>query len=617
MYGDGQDDWAYSIKLTTDGGLILAGTTKSSGAGGSDVWLIKTAPTTYTMGNITGSSQQPKWYMTFGGAQDDGSYSVVQTTDGGYAVAGFTNSTNSRGYDMWLIKTDSAGAAQWNMTYGGGKGSQANCLIQTRDGGYVLAGSTNSSASSQGVWIVKTDGTGNIEWNRVLSGESANSVVETPDGGFGFAVEYPNAFGLVKTDANGNILANETFAGPKKEASAQAIVQADDEGYALAGWVSGGNGARSNTTTSRDAWLVKTDGKGQEQWNQTYADYGVYALIKTSDGGYAMTGDRAVFIITDSSGNVLWNQLYDQQTGEYPLYFTRMQSLLEATPNHFVMAGVQDGGPYMHLQFNWIQVALKTGSQLIPPTVTILLPENSTTYGTRSVELRFAVSEPSKFLIYSVNRFLNLTATGNTTLTNLPNGDYNVTVYATDQYYNTGTSQTVFFAVNSTDSYRPPEVTIQSPTNRTYDTSQVTLTFLTSPAVFWSAYSLDGGENLTAIPNANMALVGLASGTHKLTVYSGDLPDGVVGSASISFEVSVPPIEVPYRLWTFPADANRIIPNQFPEIATATPFPAALVSHTLSALDNLFPESLLIIALAIAAVICIAVIALFRERQTK
>ena len=169
-------------------------------------------------------------------------------------------------------------------------------MIQTADGGYLLAGYTNSGVQSQSAWIVKTDASGNTEFNKKLPGASANSVISIPDGGYALAVESPSAFRFIRTDALGNVLANEMYPVSGGKASAQAIVQADDGGYAIAGWT-------SNVETGlRDTLLVKTGASGQKQWSQTYPGLGTYALIKTSKGGYAMTGDRAVLIITDASG---------------------------------------------------------------------------------------------------------------------------------------------------------------------------------------------------------------------------------------------------------------------------------------------------------------------------
>ena len=251
-YGGTQDDWAYSIRQTSDIGLILAGQTRSFGAGGSDMWLLKTGLSPYSLdGVVKGYYQGEKWNVTFGGGSDDGAYSVIQTSDGGFAAAGYTGSFGAGGVDMWLVKTAADGRLQWSKTYGGVGDDSANCVIQTSDGGYLLAGYTNSDVQSQSAWIVKTDASGNTKWNKKILGTSANSVINTPDGGYALAVESPNAFRFIRTDALGNVFANEMYPVSGGKASAQAMIQADDGGYALTGWVS------NLETGLHDTWWLK------------------------------------------------------------------------------------------------------------------------------------------------------------------------------------------------------------------------------------------------------------------------------------------------------------------------------------------------------------------------
>ncbi len=525
FYGSSQDDWAYSIKQTDDVGLILAGKTKSFGAGGFDMWLLKTGLSSYTMSNgVTGAYQREKWNMTYGGAKDDGAFCVIQTFDGGFALAGFTASFGVGGTDMWLVKTASDGKMQWSQTYGGPNDDSASCLIQTDDGGYVLSGYTNSGVQSQSAWIVKTDTLGNMDWSQILPGTNANAVIKTSDG-YALAVESLEAFELVKVASSGHILASQLYPLSGNQASTQAITQAGDGGYAIVGWTSNDG--------LYDTWLVKTDSTGEKQWSQTYPGLGGYALIKTSKGGYAITGDRAFLIITDMSGNVQWNRTYDGETGDGSQYFTRMQSIIEASPDHFVMAGVHNGGKCVNLQFTWIQVALKSGEELIPPETTIISPTN-TTYTERNIPLIFYVNEPTRFVGCGVNGLFNRTTSGNITLENLPNGNYNLVVFATDMDYNTASSQTVSFSVDSSEPYVLPKVTIESPTDQTYNTTYVDLNFTVNQQVFWTAYSLDGAANRTIFSNTRISVT---NGHHQLTIYAGDAVGGAAGSATVNFDV--------------------------------------------------------------------------------
>jgi predicted secreted protein len=310
-YGGPDADAAFSVVQTNDTGYALAGYTDSYGAGDYDAWLVK-----------TDSSGRIQWNQTYGGTAQDGAYSVVQTSDGGYALAGFTDSYGAGGYDFWLVKTDSSGRMVWNQTYGGTGDEQASSVIQTSDGGYALAGYTNSfGAGSYDFWLVKTDSYGNMLWNRTYGGsgdDEAECVIQTADGYTIAGCTNSSGAGgldfwLVKTDLYGNMLWNRTYGGAGDEA-ANAMVQTSDQGYALAGWTN------SSGAGSYDLWLVKTDSSGTMQWNQTYGGKGDdegFSLVQTSDGGYALTGFTSSFgagirdgflVKTDSAGNSVMPQ---------------------------------------------------------------------------------------------------------------------------------------------------------------------------------------------------------------------------------------------------------------------------------------------------------------------
>jgi hypothetical protein len=248
-FGGTSSDFAYSVQQTTDSGYVLVGHTDSFGAGSNDAWLVKT--------DANGMMQ---WNRTFGRPKSDTAWAVRQTAEGGYVLAGYTNSFGAGGYDFWLVKTDANGNELWNRTFGGPSGDFAHSVQQTVDGGYILSGDTNSfGAGSYDFWLVKTDANGMMQWNRTFGGtsiEGTYSVQQTTDGGYILSGDT-NSFGagsydfwLVKTDANGMMQWNRTFGGTSDE-EAYSAQQTTDGGYILAGHTD------SFGAGSYDAWLVK------------------------------------------------------------------------------------------------------------------------------------------------------------------------------------------------------------------------------------------------------------------------------------------------------------------------------------------------------------------------
>jgi hypothetical protein len=251
-YGGAGGDFSYFVQQTSDGGYIVAGGTNSFGAGGLDIFLIKT----YADGNII-------WAKTYRGTGDDWARSVHQTSDGGYILAGATNSFGAGGYDILLIKTDANGNIIWTKTYGGTNYEDAYFVQQTSDGGYIVAGVTNSFGVGD-IFLIKTDANGNIIWTKTYGGTNydyAYSVQQTSDGGY-IVAGYTSSFGagdydifLIKTDANGNIIWTKTYRGTDDE-QAYSVQQTFDGGYSVAGRT------RSFGAGSWDAFLIKTDVNG-------------------------------------------------------------------------------------------------------------------------------------------------------------------------------------------------------------------------------------------------------------------------------------------------------------------------------------------------------------------
>jgi len=198
-YGGTGHDYAYDLVQTSDGGYALLGYTFPNPIGNINSWLVKTDAN----GNM-------EWNKTYGGTGWEYAYDLVQTSDGGYALAGYTQSYGAGGGDAWLVKTDANGNMEWNKTYGGTSSDYAKALVQTIDGGYALAGSTESfGAGAADYWLVKSDAEGNVQWNKTYGGtgdDKAEALVQTSDGGYALAGgsgSFGTAdFWLVKTDEN-------------------------------------------------------------------------------------------------------------------------------------------------------------------------------------------------------------------------------------------------------------------------------------------------------------------------------------------------------------------------------------------------------------------------------
>ena len=294
-YGGALSEVSGDMCQTSDGGYAIAGGTYSFGAGGEDVWLVKTD----TAGNM-------QWNQTYGGAGIEIVYHVVQTNDGGYAMAGYTTSFGVGSWDVYLVKTDASGNMQWNKTYGGNNSDYVDDVVQTSDGGYVLTGTTRSfGAGGMDAWLVKTDAAGTMLWNMTYGGtgtDAGESLVQSGDGGYAW-VGYTTSFGaggmdcwFVKTDASGNIQWNKTYGTTVNELAIH-VIQTAPEGYAMVGW---------NYTNGQDFLLIKTDASGNIEWNMTYGGTGVengYALLQASDGGYVLTGSTNSF---GAGGNDIW-----------------------------------------------------------------------------------------------------------------------------------------------------------------------------------------------------------------------------------------------------------------------------------------------------------------------
>ncbi len=286
--GNGNED-ANSLIEAEDGGFAIAGYTTSAGAGGQDFYLLKT--------DAEGDSV---WSRTYGGADDEIARQVIQTEDGGYLMVGSTRSFGEGEGDFFLVRTNSEGEELWSKTYGGTEDEAAHSVVQTADGGFAVAGWTNSfdddhDWNNHDFWLVRTDANGDSIWARRYGGtitDAATKIISTADGGFTM-VGPSNSFGdgdydawMIHIAADGDSLWSKTIGVAGYYDYANDVIQMEDEGYALAG-VSGLGDATNG-------YLARTDAQGELLWQNTYGNPDVFdsfsSLVGMADGGFVLTG---------------------------------------------------------------------------------------------------------------------------------------------------------------------------------------------------------------------------------------------------------------------------------------------------------------------------------------
>ncbi len=256
-YGSGEPGYVMDISILPDDDMILAGVAYTE-SGIAKACVI-----------MTDASGKELWEKTYGGMRKDEAHFVAPTNDGGFIVAGYTQSfgdqngnvfTNGTG-DAWLVKIDGQGNEQWNKTYGGDAMDDAYYVIQSTDGGYLLGGTTLSfSNDTDRAYIVKTDSLGNEQWDRIFGNNSSDAIyaIEKAAGGYVLAgTMYPQTGDmktfLVKIDDGGNRTWGYSY-GENDYYNGYSICNADDGGYMIAG--------TKSSTTNNDGFIFKVNADG-------------------------------------------------------------------------------------------------------------------------------------------------------------------------------------------------------------------------------------------------------------------------------------------------------------------------------------------------------------------
>ncbi|NNJ39109.1 MAG: hypothetical protein HKP23_07695, partial [Flavobacteriaceae bacterium] len=284
-----------------------------------------------SLANTTDTFQgEVAWVKSYGGSGDETAQSVIETSDGGYAILGFTNSTDGELQgkvlpvnDYWLLKLDTNGNIEWTKTYGGSKDDRGQAVIQTSDGGFAITGYAMSDdgdgSNNNGFhdnWILKLDPQGNLEWEKSFgfSGhDHSYDLVQTSDGGFFFVgfLDITSAladgtygkgntltrhgvgeFWGTKIDALGNLEWRRYYGGTNND-RAHAVVHSDDGGFVMAGFSESTDFDISNSRGSYDFWIIKITENGNLVWERSLGGAGIeiaYDIALASDGNYLVTG---------------------------------------------------------------------------------------------------------------------------------------------------------------------------------------------------------------------------------------------------------------------------------------------------------------------------------------
>ena len=293
-FGSDAYEAAYSILESSDGGYIIAGyTSYLPFTTLEDIYLVKT--------NANGDFIGEKIY---GGSQREIAYSIGNTSNNGYIISGFTDSYGSGSHDVYLLRTDGLGDTLWTKTFGGTKKDEGFSVLETTDGGFLVAGYTESfGAGGKDFYLIKTNSSGNTSWTKVYGGisdELAYIVKQTNDGGY-IATGYTESYGagtqniyIIKINDTGDTLWTKVHGQPGRYCVAYDINQTNDGGYIISGMIT-----TASPNGDSDLYVLKINSTGGFTWDREFkieptntvqtASRG-HSIQQTIDGGYIIAG---------------------------------------------------------------------------------------------------------------------------------------------------------------------------------------------------------------------------------------------------------------------------------------------------------------------------------------
>ena len=406
-YGGGQNDYASFICPTSDGGYVVAGSTDPTGTNNMDFVVLKLS----SMGEI-------QWQRAYGGSDDD------------WATSG--------GSDMWVLRLQTNGDIVWQKTYGTGYDDNAQSIRQTNDGGFVIAGSMETSSSSpvmpQYVCVLKLSQSGGIEWQQAYGiglDDSASSIQQTQDGGYVVAgttlseVTAHNAFLILKLSPSGNIQWQKSFITWPYTSSANSVQQTNEGGYIVAGMLK-----YDPSPSLFYVYVLKLLSNGESEWGRAYRENdwnsvwsSASSVRQENDGGYIVSGFKdstgetardAWILRLNPDGNIVWQKSYGGSEDDYAkciapasnggyIFAGDTKSFLAEKSDIWVVNTKSDGSIYSSCEFIWItDEQKKVVSEVDYDTNLVAIDPNFETHNTGILPIysslnRSLLCEESKF----------------------------------------------------------------------------------------------------------------------------------------------------------------------------------------------------------------------------
>tara|TARA_B110001469_G_C9643977_1_gene324691 strand:+ start:504 stop:1796 length:1293 start_codon:yes stop_codon:yes gene_type:complete len=353
-YGGSKNDVANAVVKTLDGGAVVLGYTQSINGNitdktteNFDFWVLK-----------LDAENNMQWSKTFGGTNDDRGNDIIQTNDGGFAVLGYSTSSNqdvpgnAGSQDFWMIKLDANGAISWSKTFGYTGADFGTTLLQTTDNNYLITGvldvtssggqgnSRNSQRHAGGdIWALKLSENGDLQWSKYFGGSFTDApfgVVETEDHNFIIAgssdsgdVDLSNNngsydFWVLKIASNGTLLWERSLGGSEID-EGRAITTTNDGQFLIVGDTRSQDINVSNNNGAADVWIIKMNTDGNLIWEKTIGGTSfdvARSVSKTQDNGFVISGSSrsldagftnqgqndALLLKIDSEGNLVWKQ---------------------------------------------------------------------------------------------------------------------------------------------------------------------------------------------------------------------------------------------------------------------------------------------------------------------